>query len=271
MNHIDPICPFDSSQYTGIPDSSVCENSLNIPEIIKELDGLLNKGLEKEAGKFLEEKRAQAEKLSDWRGELSLLSELMGYHRRSLNKERGIFAVKKGMELIKEHNLGRTVSGATIILNAATSLKCFGEAESSIPLFIHVSRVFSENLSPEDYRFAGLYNNMALSYEDIHDYEKAEEYFKMALSVLIKIGGNENELADTCCSLAELYDKQDPEDERIEKCMEKAWEYLNSPELEFNGYHAFSLTKCIPAFDYFGYFLWAGELRERVEKIYAGN
>ena len=268
MNHIDPICPFDSSQYTGIPDTSHCENSLNIPLIIKELDGLFNRGLEKEAGEFLEKKREEAEAISDWRGELSLLSELMGYHRRSMNKEMGLFAVNKGLELIKEHHMGRTVSGATIILNAATTLKCFGEAESSIPLFIHVSRVFSDNLSPEDYRFAGLYNNLALSYADTGEYEKAENYYKLAMDVLYKIGGNQNELADTLCNLAELYNRVNIEDERISECMEKAWEYLNDPELEFDGYHAFTLTKCIPTFDYFGYFLWVKEMRERVDKIY---
>ncbi len=268
MNHIDPICPFDSSQYTGVPDTSHSEKSLNIPEIIKELDGLFNKGLETQAGEFLEEKRTEAESLGDWRGELSLLSELMGFHRRDMNKEKGLWAVNKGLEIIKQHNMGRTVSGATIILNAATTLKCFGEAESSIPLFIHVSRVFSDNLTPDDYRFAGLYNNMALSYADIGRYSEAERYYKMAMAVLRRLGGNQNELADTLCNMAELYNRMDIEDERINQCLELAWEYLNSPELKFDGYHAFTLTKCIPTFDYFGYFLWVKELRERVNKIY---
>ncbi len=53
--------------------------------------------------------------------------------------------------------------------------------------------------------------------------------------------------------------------------MEQAWEYLNDPALPRNGYHAFTASKCIPSFDYFGYFLYSRELKERVERIYAGT
>ena len=81
----------------------------------------------------------------------------------------------------------------------------------------------------------------------------------------------ENELAVTLCNLAELYDKQDPEDPRITDCMERAWENLNAEGLPRDGYHAFTASKCIPSFDYFGFFLYAEELRERVKEIYEGT
>ena len=42
-------------------------------------------------------------------------------------------------------------------------------------------------------------------------------------------------------------------------------------ELKKDGYHAFTISKCAPTFDYFGYFLWAQELRDRAEEIYARN
>ena len=74
----------------------------------------------------------------------------------------------------------------------------------------------------------------------------------------------------TLCNLAELYDRQDAEDPRIPQCMEQAWEYLNSPTLPRDGYHAFTVSKCLPTFDYFGYFLYTQELRERVREIYEG-
>ncbi len=271
MDYIEPICPFDCSAFTGKPDTEPVEKSLNMPEIIKELDGFFAENKIEQAGEFLEEQLRLSRSLGDWRSELSILSELMGYHRRSGNTEKGILSVNEGLRLIEEHGLGRTVSGATVILNAATTLKCFGQAERSIPLFIHTSRVYSQLLSPADYRFAGLYNNMALSYEDLGDYSEAEKYIRMALNLLEKMEGNENDMAASLCSLAEIYYKMNNEDERVEGCMEKAWEYLNSPKLSFDGYHAFTLTKCIPAFDYFGYFIYAKELRERVKTIYEGN
>ena len=179
-------------------------------------------------------------------------------------------AVNGSLDLIRLHRMGATVSGATVLLNAATTLKCFGRAKESIPIFEHVARVYGDNLDPTDYRFAGLYNNMGLSYEDEEDYLQAERCFRLALQVIAHSRNPQNELAVTCCNLAELYDRQDPEDPRIGEYMEKAWDYLNDPALPRNGYHAFTISKCAPSFDYFGYFLYSRELKERAEKIYAG-
>ena len=167
--------------------------------------------------------------------------------------------------------MGGTVSGATVMLNAATTMKCFGRAAESLPIFRHISRVYADNLAPEDYRFAGLYNNMALSYADVGDYAGAERHFKLAMQAIARCPHPENELAVTLCNLAELYDKQDPEDPRCAECMERAWEYLNAEGLPRDGYHAFMASKCIASFDYFGFFLYAEELRARVKEIYEGT
>lgn len=272
MNHTDytePACCFDASAYTGTPDGEPCANALYVPEIIRGLDALYENGREADAESYLEAWLSRARAAGDWRAELSVLSELLGQYRRSGNEERGIEAVNAALELIREHRMGQTVSGATVMLNAATTMKCFGRAAESIPIFEQVSRVYSNTLDAADYRFAGLYNNMALSFEDAGEYERAEKYFTLALRFLENCGAPKNELAVTLCNMAELYGKQDMEDARIEKCLDGAWEYLNDPELKRDGYHAFTISKCAPCFDYFGFFLYAKELRERAEKIYA--
>ena len=169
MDHIDPVCCFDASQYTGTPDAAPTGETVPVPRIVRELDALYDSGREPEAGRFLEAWREKAAALGDWRGELSLLSELMGHYRRDRNEEKGLRSVEDGLRLIREHRMGGTVSGATVMLNAATTMKCFGQAERSLPFFEHVCRVYAEHLDPNDYRFAGLYNNMALSYADAGD------------------------------------------------------------------------------------------------------
>ena len=271
MDHIDPICPFDASQYTGTPDAEPCERSLPVRERIAKLDALYSAGKEQEAGQLLERSIAEAREIGDWRGELSMLSELMGHCRRGMEEEKGLQAVADGLAILREHRMGGTVSGATVMLNAATTMKCFGRAADSLPVFRHVARVYAENLAPEDYRFAGLYNNMALSCEDVGDYAGAERHFKLAMQVIARCPHPENELAVTLCNLAELYDRQDPEDPRCAECMERAWENLNADGLPRDGYHAFTASKCIPCFDYFGFFLYAAQLRERVKEIYEGT
>ena len=268
MDHMESRCCFDASLYTGTADAAPCPKSLDIPDFIKKLDALYSSGREELAGKALDDAIARALEMGDWRSELSLLSELCGHCRRSGEEEKALAAIHRLTEIIKEHRMGSTVSAATVLLNAATTLKCFGRAAESIPIFRHVSRIYSSNLTPTDYRFAGLFNNMALSCADVGDYTQAEELFKAAVKVIEKCPAPENELAVTFCNLAELYYKQDAEDMRVNQCMEKAWEYLNSPSLPRDGYHAFTVSKCAPSFDYFGFFLYAKELKERAAKIY---
>ena len=270
MDYIEPSCCFDTTQYTGVPDSAPTGETVPVPELIQKLDELYDSGREPEAGAFLETWRDRARTIGDWRGELCLLSELMGHYRRDKNREKGLQAVADGLALIREHRMGTTVSGATIMLNAATTMKCFGKAAESVSVFEHVCRVYADNLDPGDYRFGGLYNNMALSYADVGAYDKAELYYKRAMEVIAGCQNPDNELAVTLCNMAELYERMDPEDERIEESMEAAWEHLNAPYLPKDGYHAFTISKCAPTFDHFGYFIWSRQLKERAERIYAG-
>lgn len=266
-DYTEPCCCFDASQYTGTPDSSHIEHPLDVPEIIRGLDQLNNAGRESEAEAYLDQWLEKARLRKDWRAELSVLSELLGQVRRSMKEEKGIRTANEVLALLREHSLGSTVSGATILLNTATTLKCFGRAEESIPIFRHVSRVYADHLDPADYRFAGLYNNMALSLQDVKDYPSAERHFALALAVLEKCPGTENDRAVTLCNLAECYDAQNPEDPRIDGCMEQAWACLNAPEGKQDGYHAFTISKCAPVFDRLGYFLYASELEKRVDRI----
>ncbi len=271
MDHNEFCCIFDASQYTGVPDASSCPQVLNIPALVKKLDSMYAAGHEAEATALLEQARTDACSAGDWRSELSVLSELLGHYRRTLEKDKALNTVRDALDIIRRHHLGQTVSGATVMLNAATTLKAFGLAADSVPIFTHVARVFSDNLDPADYRFAGLYNNMALSYDDIGDLESAERFFHLAVRRIRQTAQPENDLAVTYCNMADMYGKRDPEDPRIEEYLEKAWASLNAPALPHDGYHAFTISKCAPTFDYFGFFLYAKELRARAEEIYAGN
>lgn len=271
MDHNEFCCIFDASQYTGAPDGSPCPQAVDVPAAVRALDALYAAGREKDAGAFLDERLETARRGGDWRAELSLLSEQLGQVRRSMDEEKGLRAVGDALALIREHRMGQTVSGATVMLNAATTLKCFGRASESIPIFTHVARVYASHLDPADYRFAGLYNNMALSCDDVGDVEAAERYFKLALKVLEKTERPGNDCAVTWCNLAELYGKRDADDPRIEACLDRAWECLTDPALPLDGYHAFTLSKCIPSFDHYGWFLYAKKLRERMATIHAGT
>ena len=103
----------------------------------------------------------------------------------------------------------------------------------------------------------------------MNDVEAAERYFKLALKIIEKTERPGNDCAVTWCNLAELYGRRDSEDARIEDCLDRAWACLTDPSLPLDAYHAFTLSKCIPTFDHYGYFLYAKRLRERMASIHA--
>lgn len=252
MSFNEAACCFDASLYTGVPDAVPCAQSLDTKSIIAGLDKLLFSGDDAAAGEYLDRWCQRAQETGDWRTELTLQSELMGFHRRTSDKNAAMAAVELGLELIREHRLGSTVSGATIFLNAATTLKAYGMAEQSIPMFVQTCRVYSQTLDPLDYRFGGLYNNMALSYADIGEYDTAEGYYKKALGVIAHCDTPENELAVTYCNLAELYERMGREAD-IAKALNLALDNLRSPALPHDGYYDFTVSKCLPTFEHFGY------------------
>ena len=184
MDIIEPNCPFDITAHTGVPDAGKTSCAVDIPELIKKLDALYAENDLPVAENLIDGAMERALAAGDWRSRLSLVSELLGLYRKTMDRGKALSAIREARELIEEHGMGRTVSGATVLLNAATTMKCFGDAAGSLPLFEHVLTVYSENLDPQDYRFAGLYNNMALSYDETGDVPNAERCFKLALAIL---------------------------------------------------------------------------------------
>ena len=146
MDHNEFCCIFDTTQYTGVPDSHPCPRAVDVPALIRRLDALYAGGREAEAESFLEGALVRARSGGDWRAELSILSELLGQYRRSMHEQAGLRTVNEALDIIREHHMGQTVSAATVMLNAATTLKCFGRADESIPIFSHVARVYADNL-----------------------------------------------------------------------------------------------------------------------------
>ena len=94
-------CCFDTSEYTGVPDTEPCPQTLDVPAIIRGLDALYAEGREDEAQSYLENARDRARGAGDWRAELSLTSELLGQYRRSMDAAKGLAAVDDALALIK--------------------------------------------------------------------------------------------------------------------------------------------------------------------------
>ena len=98
--------------------------------------------------------------------------------------------------------------------------------------------------------------------------------YRRALDVMSNNRFGELEMAVTYLNMANEAEARYgliPAEERINEYIDRARELLDTPGIPHDGYYAFVCEKCAPTFEYYGYFLDAGEFRERARRIYAEN
>lgn len=246
----------------GVPDGE------EIGQVIADFDRLLAQDAKEEAGRYLEDWLERFEKNGDWACQITILNEMMGFYRNTGEKEKGLDSVKRGLALVREHELSGTVSGGTTFVNAATTMKAFGESKEAMAYYEQAFRVYGKSLAPDDYRFGGLFHNMALAFEDLGEYKRAEIYYKKAMEIMERLRpGSIMEIAVTWVNLAVLYEKWGREEE-IDLCLNKAMDSFHARDVVRDAYYAFNCRKCADTFGHFGYFRMKKELNCEADRIY---
>ena len=244
------------------------KSPIPLEEIIQECDRLFQSNQPELLGDHLRLWRRRAADAGDRAAELSLLNELIGHYRMNCDRQRGISAVEDALHLIDLLRNSSTVSGGTILLNAATALHSFGLFERATELYERAKNAYLQNLAPDDQRFAGLWNNMAGSYSSAGEYDRAGECYRKALDILKK-HNNLMDQAVTYINMAQLCDQIDESDLRIEELLDCAAECFDSPQAVRDSYYAHTCNKCFAAFGLFGRDDYADELKRRAEEFYA--
>ena len=245
--------------------------SYETEKLIEELDRYFAREDLAGAGAFLEAQREQACLSGDWQRELTLANEQLGFYRRVNREGAAMEAVERAIRLIEDHKELAEVTVGTVCLNAATTLKAFGRQDRAMPLYSRALHAYEQSLSPGDYRFAGLYNNMAGAYQDAGEFDRAEHCYQKAIHILSGLKDREPDIAVTYVNLAQLYFAVDELSPAVYDCMENAQRYLDLQGVPRDENYAYSCRKCAPVFDFFGYFSYKKELTERADRIYAGN
>ena len=154
------------------------QRRIPMQEVIAECDRLFNAEKMVELGEHLRKWREEARRLGDREGELGILSELMGHYRMLGDRERGMAAVRDGFTLLGKLGIAGSVTAGTILINGATALQAFGEIDESLNYYKDAFRCYAAHLDPNDWRFAGLLNNMAAAYAAKHDVKYAEAHLR---------------------------------------------------------------------------------------------
>ncbi|MDE6737494.1 MAG: tetratricopeptide repeat protein, partial [Lachnospiraceae bacterium] len=82
-------------------------------------------------------------------------------------------------------------------------------------------QIYNGILPPQDYRYAGLYNNMSILLEKMEENEEAISYANKALAIIENMEGGEMETATTLTNLALLYFKIS-QPEKAKELLERA-------------------------------------------------
>jgi len=241
--------------------------SIPVGRVLDRLDEYLSRNDYDSAKKHLDYWVREAEAGNDDRGKLSILNEQIGLYRKIEEKDKCLEVIETALNLCDEIGMANTITEATTLLNAATGYKSFQMAEKALPLYEKAKTIYEKNLSVDDERLGGLYNNMALSLAQLKNYTGAKELYMRAMDIMSKQDQGEAEMAITNLNLADLVYAQlgEDADEEIRRYLDAAEKLLDSDKLIHNGHYAYVCEKCAPSFGYYGYFL-AEEKYSRIAK-----
>ena len=242
--------------------------------VLEKLDACMSRrdyaGAERHLLYWLEEARAGG----DLRGQLLVRNELVGYYRKTGQRDKAMASADAALALLAELDFSDTLSAGTTYVNAATMLSAFGENDRALALFEKARPIYEGSAHTRPDLLGGLYNNMALACAALGRYDEADALYDRAMEQMARHPGGALEQAVTCLNRADLVaarDGMERGEARIFALLDQAAELLDDPELTRDGYYAFVCEKCAPTFEYYGYFMEAEKLNREAERIYAGT
>lgn len=246
------------------------QEHISVQRFIDRLDGCFAHNDLSGARECIQTWEAEARRLNDRRGLLSVLNEAVGFYRRTQKKSKALAAMRECVALVEQLGLQNTLSGATIYINAATTLSFFGQEEEGLLLYDKAAACYAESGKTDTYEYAALLNNRAATLNALKRYDEAETGWRQAIDVLRREGRHDGEIAISLVCLAHLtFDRDDSAYDQVEALLDEAWECINSPRQARDGNYAYILRKCAPSFDYFQRPDEAQALRDVAKEIYA--
>lgn len=245
-------------------------SQIQTQRVLDKLDEYLSRNDYMSAERHLLYWKNEAKAINDNRCQLLFLNELAGLYRKLARENDAIQTVKELLGLISLMGIENNIGAGTTYINCATVYKAFGKSNEALPLFEKAKAVYEKELSSEDKRFGGLFNNMALALVDLKKHKEAYELYEQAISVMKSVDDGDLEVAITYLNIASAKENELGAVEceaEVRAYIEKAMEIFDNHEKR-DGYYAFVCEKCASVFGYFGYFLYEKDLLKRARDIY---
>lgn len=194
---------------------------MNIDAFFEELDSYFEKNQVEKIDDFLTVSLEQAKEEEDYAAYISICNEMIGFYRSVSAFQKAYVAAEDVLLLMEELKLEDTEHFATTLLNTATAYSAAGDYAQALRFYRQAVQIYERLLPAEDYRWAGLYNNMSIMLEKAGENREAVDCAKKALAIIEKQEGNEAQTATTLTNLALVYFKLS-ENEEAKSCLSRA-------------------------------------------------
>ena len=180
---------------------------MNVDQFYETLDSYFARQEIDKVDPFLVSSLQQAKEEEDYAAYISICNEMIGFYRSISAYEKAYVAAEDVLLLMEELQLDHSEHFATTLLNTATAYRAAGDYAQALRYYRQALQIYDGLLQPDDYRYAGLYNNMSILLEKMEENEEAISYAEKALAIIEKLEGGEMETATTLTNLALIYFK----------------------------------------------------------------
>ena len=246
---------------------------MNVENFLQTLDSLFNDGQTDRVDAFLTSSLEQAKEEQDYGAYITICNEMIGFYRSISAFEKAHIVSEDVLLLMEELQLDRTEHFATTLLNAATAYRAAGDYDTALRYYRQALQIYDGILEPQDYRYAGLYNNMSILYEKTEENDKAIDCAAKALAIIRTLPGSEVQTATTMTNLALLYLKVQRFDE-AKALLEQAvalFEQTGGGDEHYSGALAGAAEAWYRAGDYEQALAYYEKALERVKACYGEN
>lgn len=180
---------------------------MNVDKFFETLDAYFAKQEIGQVDPFLVSSLEQAKEEEDYGAYITICNEMIGFYRSISAFEKAYAAAEDVLLLMEELQMEHTEHFATTLLNAATAYRAAGDYETALRYYRQALQIYNSILQPQDYRYAGLYNNMSILLEKMERNDEAIACANQALTIIETLEGGEMETATTLTNLALLHFK----------------------------------------------------------------
>ncbi len=175
---------------------------MRIEEVLGQLDELFAQHKADQVEAFLLGRIQEATAEQDTSSLITLINELIGHYREMGEFDKSISCCRQVLELMGQAGLKGSVAYATTLLNVANACRAAGLLRESMIYYQEVKGIYGQKLAAEDFRYASLYNNMSLLFQEMGDFESACDCLERALSIVSLYSEARIEMAVTFTNLA---------------------------------------------------------------------